>query len=156
MVQTSKLPPEMTDLERRVLAHERVLQTLIAYMSRTEPRFVEHLEDKFVAPLKMVPHEHDYRDSDDYAAEFIRAVMLLGEASVPRDSASTQAVDHPQPIADKRLQDFSSGSPVRRERVQIRQINGIWEVKVDNVFHGDYHQKEQAMTAAALLKLSLR
>ena len=33
-------PPasESADLERRVLAHERVLQGLIAYMARTEPR----------------------------------------------------------------------------------------------------------------------
>ncbi len=28
--------PETTDLERRVLAHERILQALIAYMARTD------------------------------------------------------------------------------------------------------------------------
>ena len=65
--------PEITDLERRVLAHERVLQALIAYMSRAEPRFVDHLRDRFVEPMKMARREQDHRDADDYAEEFIRA-----------------------------------------------------------------------------------
>jgi hypothetical protein len=74
---------ETTDLERRVLAHERILQALIAYMARTEPRFVDHLRERFVEPMRMVRHEHDYRETDDYAEEFIRAVMRLGEARAP-------------------------------------------------------------------------
>ena len=35
--------PETTDLERRMLAHERVLQALIAFMARMESRFAEPL-----------------------------------------------------------------------------------------------------------------
>ena len=31
---------EDTDLERRVLAHEQILQALIAHMVETEPRFL--------------------------------------------------------------------------------------------------------------------
>ena len=34
---------ETTDLERRVRAHEKVLQALIAFMARTEQRFIDHL-----------------------------------------------------------------------------------------------------------------
>ena len=30
-----------------------------------------------------------------------------------------------------------------------------WEVKVDGVFRGDYHKKEHALAAAALLNLTL-
>jgi hypothetical protein len=79
----SKTRPEATDLERRVLAHERILQSLIAYMARTEPRFVDHLRERFVEPMSMARHEHDHRETDDYAEEFIRAVMLLGEVRAP-------------------------------------------------------------------------
>ncbi|GHC59248.1 hypothetical protein GCM10007315_23630 [Gemmobacter tilapiae] len=78
--------PETTELERRVLAHERILQALIAYMARTEPRFVDHLRERFVEPMSMARHEHDHRETDDYAEEFIRAVMLLGEARVPANA----------------------------------------------------------------------
>ena len=70
--------PETTDLERRVLAHEKVLQPLIAFMARAEPRFVDHLKERFVEPMNMARREHDHRETDDYAEEFIRAVMLLG------------------------------------------------------------------------------
>ena len=41
-------------------------------------------------------------------------------------------------------------------RVQFRERNGIWEVRVDGVFRGDYHRKEHAAAAAALARLSLR
>ncbi|WP_227428523.1 hypothetical protein [Roseibaca sp. Y0-43] len=40
--------------------------------------------------------------------------------------------------------------------VQVRERNGIWEVQVDGKFRGDYLQKEHALAAAALHKLSLR
>ncbi|GHF75313.1 hypothetical protein [Seohaeicola zhoushanensis] len=75
---------ETTDLERRVLAHERILQALIAYMARSEPRFVDHLRERFVEPMRLTRHEYDHRETDDYAEEFIRAVMLLGEARAPK------------------------------------------------------------------------
>ncbi len=75
--------PEATDVERRVLAHERRLQALIAYMARTEPRFIDHLRDRFVEPMRMARHEHDHRETDDYAEEFMCAVMLFGDARAP-------------------------------------------------------------------------
>ncbi len=56
---------EPTDLERRVLTHERILQALIAYMARTEPRFVDHLRERFVEPMELTRHEHDHRETDD-------------------------------------------------------------------------------------------
>ena len=53
-------------------------------MARTEPRFVDHLRERFVEPMKVTQREHDDRETDDYAAEFIRAVMLLGEVRVAK------------------------------------------------------------------------
>lgn len=153
----SKQSPETTDLERRVLAHERILQALIAYMSRTEPRFVSHLREQFVEPMTVVRHEHDYRGSDDYAEEFIRAVMLMGEARTPNPAKPILPVEQNQSPRERRSSGLSGQRPAPRDRdrVQVIERNGIWEIKVDGAFHGDYHQKEQALAAAALLKLSL-
>ena len=148
--------PETTDLERRVLAHEKVLQALIAFMARTEPRFVDHLRERFVEPMNMVRHEHDHRETDDYAEEFIRAVMLLGEARAPQPKEPKVTDEQPDlPKGQGRLDPFQDRA-ARRDRVQVRERNGIWEVKVDGKFRGDYHQKEHALAAAALLKLSPR
>mgnify|MGYP000851850800 CR=1 FL=1 len=148
--------PESTELERRVLAHERILQALIAYMSRTEPRFIDHLRERFVEPMSMARHEHDYRETDDYAEEFIRAVMLLGEPRVPKAKEHEMTDMKPEPPNSKGGRGSSMNRPAQRGGVQVRERNGIWEVQVDGKFRGDYHQKEHALAAAALHKLSPR
>jgi hypothetical protein len=149
-------PPETTDLERRVLAHEKVLQALIAYMARTEPRFMDHLRERFVEPMSMAQHEHDHRETDDYAEEFIRAVMLLGEVRAQSEGAGNDR----QATRAAETQRSTRGLPWTGQQqlggVQVRERNGIWEVQVDGKFHGDYHQKEHALAAAALHKLSQR
>jgi len=38
---------ENTDLERRVLAHEQILQVLIAHMAEAEPKFQDRLQQIF-------------------------------------------------------------------------------------------------------------
>lgn len=148
--------PETTDLERRVLAHEKVLQALIAYMARTEPRFIDHLRERFVEPMSMARHEHDHRETDDYAEEFIRAVILLVEVRAPIAKEPNVTDKNPVPLRSRGEQGSSTDRPVQRVGVQVRERNGIWEVKVDGKFCGDYHQKEHALAAAALHKLSLR
>ena len=149
--------PETTELERRVLAHERVLQALIAYMSRTEPRFVDHLRERFVEPMSMARHEHDYRGSDEYAEEFIRAVMLMGEARAPKSTKPKLPIEQNQSPRERGPSGLSAQRPAPRDldRVEVRERNGIWEIRVDGAFRGDYHKKEHALAAAALLKLTL-
>lgn len=41
-----------------------------------------------------------------------------------------------------------------RGGLQVRHYHGIWQVRVDGVFHGDYHREEHARAAAALLRTS--
>lgn len=53
-------------------------------------------------------------------------------------------------------QDSCIEPTAQHDRVQVRERSGIWEVKVDGKFRGDYRQKEHALAAAAELKLSLR
>ena len=148
--------PETTDLERRVLAHEKVLQALIAFMARTEPRFIDHLRARFVETMRMTRHEHDHRETDDYAEEFIRAVMLLGEVRAPNAKEPEMTNMKPVPPKSRGAQNSSMNRPAQRGGVQVRERNGIWEVQVGGKFRGDYHQKEHALAAAALHKLSPR
>lgn len=40
-------------------------------------------------------------------------------------------------------------------QVQVRERNGVWEVRVDGIFRGDCHRSEHAQSAAARLRESL-
>lgn len=70
---------ENTDLERRVLAHEWILQILIAHMSEAEPKFLERLQRTFVENVHVGASEHDYTDTLAYAHQFIDQVSRLTE-----------------------------------------------------------------------------
>lgn len=68
---------ENTDLERRVLAHEWILQILIAHMSEAEPKFLDRLQKTFVENLHPGSSEHDYTNTLEYAQQFIDQVARL-------------------------------------------------------------------------------
>jgi hypothetical protein len=70
---------ENTDLERRVLAHEQILQVLIAHMSEAEPQFLERLHHIFIAHRHVGASEQDYTDTLGYAQQFIEQVKRLNE-----------------------------------------------------------------------------
>jgi hypothetical protein len=142
-------PPQATDLERRVLAHERILQSLIAYMARTEPRFLDHLRRTFVEPMDMARREQDFTDTDDYAEEFVRAVAALGEVQRARDQAYRDSQ------APGTFTGAENGQLHERlaERIRVQERNGIWTVSVDGNFRGDYLRREHAEAAAALARL---
>lgn len=62
----------------------------------------------------------------------------------------------PVPTTSIGEQGSSMGRPAQQSGVQVRERNGIWEVTADGKFRGDYHQREHAVAAAALVKLSTR
>ena len=72
---------EDTDLERRVLAHEQILQVLIAHMSEAEPKFLERLQQTFIENMHIGASEQDYTDTLAYAHQFIGQVARLKENS---------------------------------------------------------------------------
>lgn len=147
--------PETSDLEERLLANQKILQALLVYMARLEPRFLDHLRERFVEPMNTSRRKQHYRDADGYAEEFIGALMHLGEARAPWPWEPEMSVERQRPPKHKGLQALSTEPHAVPDRVQVRERNGIWAVKVDDVFRGDYRQKEHAFAAAALLKLSL-
>jgi hypothetical protein len=66
-------------------------------------------------------HEHDHRETDDYTEEFIRAVMLLGEARVP--NAKEPEMTNMKPVSPKNrgAQGSSMNRPPQRDWVQVRE-----------------------------------
>ena len=68
---------ENTDLERRVLAHEQILQVLIAHMAEAEPKFLDRLQQIFTKHHTLGADEQDYTDTAAYAEQFIQQVARL-------------------------------------------------------------------------------
>ena len=146
-------PIENTELEGRLLAHERILKSLIAYMSRTQPRLLDHLSKTIVQQAGKVPSEYDQPDGDDYAEQFIRAVAALGDAETVRKPAALGPL-HPR-INARNDATLVSVPPLTNDRIQTSKRNGIWTVTVDGVFRGDYYERAQAEAAAAVARLGI-
>jgi hypothetical protein len=70
---------ENTDLERRVLAHEQILQVLIAHMAEVEPKILDRLEQIFTRHHTLGADEQNYTDTAAYAEQFIQQVVRLRE-----------------------------------------------------------------------------
>jgi hypothetical protein len=77
---------ENTDLERRVLAHERILQILIAHMAESEPKFLDRLRALFTRHHTLGADEHDYVSTNQYAEQFIRQVEVLQDDKALKSS----------------------------------------------------------------------
>lgn len=139
--------PESTDLERRVLAHERILQALIAQMAESEQKFLARLTDTFCAPMAMTRSEHDYTDTESYAADFIRSVVSVGEKTARNTSAAARARPARKgapPVAAR-----EGGPPVEPPRIQMIHVNGIWRVTIDGRFYGDFTKEHEAAASVA-------
>jgi hypothetical protein len=136
---TSTARPDDTDLERRVLAHERILQTLIAHMAETEPKFLLRLTDTFCLPMKMERHEQDYTDTDSYAEEFIRSVIGLGRKSAKKASKRVKKSQSRYLPSSVRKSIKIAPSPFH-----IEHEGGVWRVSKNGHFLADYSKEEDA------------
>jgi hypothetical protein len=138
---------ETTDLERRVLVLERILQELIAHMAETEPRFIDRLSVTFTDPIRVAHEEQNYIDTASYAERFIREIVRLGEQPggwkirtpryLPNPKRAERRVTAPPGIPDR--------LPVM---VELRHRSGIWEVTKDGHFYGDYLSEQGALDSA--------
>jgi hypothetical protein len=98
---------ENTDLERRVLAHEQILQVLIAHMAEAEPKFLDRLEQIFTQQHTLGANEQDYTDNGGIrravypasGAPEQRAPQLAGEeASAPNPNFGPFAPTNSLPV----------------------------------------------------------
>jgi hypothetical protein len=140
-------PVETTDLERRVLVLERILQALIAHMAETEPRFIDRLSATFTDPIRVAHEEQDYVDTASYAERFIREIVRLGEQPggprirTPRNFLSPKRAERGL-VAPPEI----PGRPA--VAFELRHRSGIWEVKRDGSFYGDFLSEREALDSA--------
>jgi len=127
---------EDTDLERRVLAHEQILQALMAQLAEAQPGLLDRMRDRF-ASARRGAHEHDYVETADYAEAFLHEVMRLVRVDGARDRPALSTPPRP-PASDVAA-------------VVIRSIRagGVWHVTCDDVFVGDYLSETAAREAAS-------
>lgn len=142
------MPDQNTDLERRVLAHERILQFLIADLVDGDPPLLDRMALTF-APQGRRSDAHEHTDAEDYAEQFIRQLRKLAEDRPVRREALTEAQapdpsDPPTPLAAL----AGTGGGANVIPVGVRKRSGVWEVRTDQGHHGDYRQRADAIEAA--------
>jgi hypothetical protein len=59
------------------LAHEQILQVLIAHMAEAEPKFLDRLQQIFAKHHTLGADEHDYTDTAAHAEQFIQRVVRV-------------------------------------------------------------------------------
>ena len=142
---------EGTDLERRVLAHERILQVLIAHMAETEPKFVAHLNAVFGEAPPAGRREYDFTDTDAYADQFIRKVVQLVERHGLRSKAREQAPHS----SDLSQADAPSAGVSVVTQLEVKRHAGIWEIIRDGQFYGHYDDDQPAFDAAEAVAVAV-
>ena len=141
----AQLPDESTTLERRVLAHERILQSLIAHMTEKDPCFLERLRETYCIQIKF--REQDYTDTEDFAEEFVRAIEGAVLRKRIKVASQETAIRREQATPEIQGTKLALANP---DRFQIRNRNGIWEVKENGHFYGDYFSEEKAINAVRM------
>lgn len=144
------------ELERLDIAHERVLQAMIAYMERNDPKFLDRLMDRLANPKKRPNATGSYGDFKDYAGEFLHAEKRLGETILPLSPSPQRNARISSTATD--ASDLGLDVTVSRQvsRICVSKTNGLWQVKVDGEFFGDFGQEDDAMTAVDMLSPCLR
>jgi len=70
----NRLDPEDTDLERRVLAHARILLTLIQFLAQERPEILSRLRTAFGSGHNLGDYEQDFSSTEQFGDMSIRLV----------------------------------------------------------------------------------
>ena len=127
------MPDQDPDLARRVLAHERILQFLIAELADTDPPLLDRMALRLAAKG---------RQPDAYAEQFIGQVRKLN-AERPNEPMRPAARTAPPIEALAR-----PGGELATIPIGVRKRGGVWEVRTEKGHLGDYRQRGDAIEAA--------
>lgn len=136
------MPVENTELERRVLAHEQVLQALMAQLADGQPGFLDRMRERF-AGARRGAHEHDYVETADYAEAFLHEVMRLGRVQ------DAKSANRPSVTPQKSTPAAKASDPDPPVVIRTVPDRGVWHVTRDHVFLGDYLAEGPARDAAS-------
>ena len=137
---------ENTDLERRVLAHEQILQALIVHMAETEPEFITRLNRAFNNPDHLSRREHDYTDTAKHAEQFVREVIRLGAES--GKSTVPAGLPPSPPHRASAAEHVGEQHGVVPTVFLVAHQPGRWTVTRDGQFYGHYFAGKPALDAA--------
>lgn len=65
---------ECNELDRRVLAHARILQTLIRYLAEDRPEILDRLQSAFGIGHNIGANEQDFVSTEQCAEHFMHAI----------------------------------------------------------------------------------
>ena len=132
---------ENTDLERRVLAHEQILQALMAQLAEGQPDFLTRMTRRFAARYRAA-HQHDCVETADYAEAFLNEVVRIRDRGHAPDLGHSEAAVAPH----SPWQPLSNNDPM--VVISVRRSGGVWHVSQDGSFYGDYLAEAPAREAA--------
>jgi len=133
---------ENTDLERRVLAHERILQALLAELASKNPSVLDALRSSFIVGSRRA-YQHDYVETDDYAEQFMVEVNRLIRR-LPQERVAELKSDAPTPTPPQKPAATS-------DLIRTELRHGVWHVTRNDKFYGDYLAEQPAVDAAVKL-----
>ncbi|WP_193181643.1 hypothetical protein [Nisaea sediminum] len=139
-------PVENTDIERRVLAHEKILQCLIAQMAETEPRYLDRLRSIFSRPGVLERSEHDFTDTASYADEFIKTITKMCQPAYLSVIVPPASPARHEPEKTRRAP-VPAFRQAEQNRFRIVRKSGIWNVTRNGRFLGDYFVRIDAEKA---------
>jgi hypothetical protein len=135
---------ENLDLARRVLAHEQILQALIAYMVETDAEILKRMTAAFSNPVRL-DGVTDGPDTAAYAARFVREVIRLGKPDASTDTGSLVALwDDLWPTSGE-ANLLNENIPVRFE---ITKRDDLWELTRNGRLNGGFVSQTGALQAA--------
>lgn len=132
------MPAEDTPLERRTLAHEQILQALMAQLAEGQPDFLTRMHERF-ASARRGAHEYDYVETADYAEAFLHEVERLVRVRTAVAPHALAAMPPPRP----------SAGPTDAVTIHSARLHGVWHVTRNGAFVGDYIAEGPALEAAA-------
>lgn len=138
-----ELPPvpraETPELERRVLALERLLQTLLAQFAKSDPDLLIRLEETFSTSSQTARAVED-KDIDSCAAALVQAARRdAGEGAC----SPAEVAEVSPPKADARRGDRHKDEPIPRPPTfRYRKIGGVWRLTMERPPRTDVRSDE--------------
>lgn len=118
---------EKTDIDRRLLAHEHILETIVAYLVENDTGLLAHLHEAFGQPVN--PGPDAFTDTAAYAARFMREVIRK----------------QVMPPASGRIEMLNENPSVK---FAVLRRDDMWEVLRDGKLCGGYISQKNALEAA--------
>ena len=130
------------DLELKVLAHEQILQAMIAYIGETGPGLADYLAATFGVSTGIDESHQDRVDVATHAARLVRAVIDAG-ASNSRTKVVLPAGDLPPERGQMNIVNENL-----LVRLEIHHAAELWEITRNGRLIGGYVSRLGAMEVA--------